>query len=284
MWNAARSLAQLRATINAELTAGSGLVARWGMSEGSGSAVADSIAVAANGTITGSGATRVSGAPFDLAFDTTPPAAPSGLGATAGDGSVELAWDAGTESDLAGYNVYRTTTSPVSAGTPLNASPLASPAYTDPTATNGTTYHYAVTALDGAGNESALSTEASATPVAPPGANGLALGSSGAHVALGDPAKLDLRPVHHRDLVQAQRHRRGQHQWHRRHRQLRAARDPRWPAGRRIERRRQLAARHRRRHRRAGRRLRGHGDRRQPPGPRQHPDHRHRLAPCRRHL
>ncbi len=39
--------------------------------------------------------------------DTTPPAAPSGLPATPGDGKVDLDWDANLASDLAGYNVHR---------------------------------------------------------------------------------------------------------------------------------------------------------------------------------
>ena len=37
-------------------------------------------------------------------------------------------------------------------------------AYTDGSVSNGTTYYYVVTALDSSGNESANSTEASATP------------------------------------------------------------------------------------------------------------------------
>ena len=95
-------------------------------------------------------APRVGGAPFDIVFDTTPPAAPTGLGATAGNGTVSLTWTANGEPDLAGYNVYRSTTTPGRAdGTPLNGGTLlTSPAYTDNTAANGTTYYYVVTAVD----------------------------------------------------------------------------------------------------------------------------------------
>ena len=42
-----------------------------------------------------------------------PPAAPTGLSATRGNGSVSLAWNANTESDLAGYRVFRSTSLPV---------------------------------------------------------------------------------------------------------------------------------------------------------------------------
>ena len=72
-----------------------------------------SIAPTANGTITGSGYARVGGAPFNLVFDPTPPAAPTGLTPTAGNGSVSLTWTANGEPDLSGYNIYRSTTSPV---------------------------------------------------------------------------------------------------------------------------------------------------------------------------
>jgi PKD repeat protein len=97
--------------------------------------------------------------------DTTPPAAPAGLAATAGDGSVSLDWANNAEPDLAGYSVYRAT----SAGGPytrLTATPLAPSAYTDTAVTNGTTYYYVATASDGSGNESLFSTEDSATPQA----------------------------------------------------------------------------------------------------------------------
>ncbi len=194
VWSGARNLNQIRSTINDELTSGTNLVARWAFSEPSGSLVADSIATAANGTISGAGSSRVAGAPFNIPVDTTPPAPPIGLAATPGDSSVSLAWAANVESDLAGYNVYRSTTAPVVLTGPLNGATLvASPAYTDTTAVNGTTYHYVVTAVDDLANESAGSGDAEATPVGPPEQpTGLDLGAGGSYVTFGDPAKLDL--------------------------------------------------------------------------------------------
>lgn len=99
--------------------------------------------------------------------DVTPPAAPSGLQATAGDGVVSLDWSDNGESDLAGYHVYRSTTSG-SGYTRVSAALLTSSAYSDASVSNGTTYYYVVSAEDTTGNESGPSAEASATPTAAP--------------------------------------------------------------------------------------------------------------------
>jgi fibronectin type 3 domain-containing protein len=87
--------------------------------------------------------------------DTAAPAAPTGLATTAGDAKVTLSWNASSESDLNHYVVYRNGTD---VGHP------ASNAFTDTGLTNGTKYDYQVTAVDNAGNESAKSATASATP------------------------------------------------------------------------------------------------------------------------
>src|SRR6185369_8160558 len=89
-----------------------------------------------------------------------PPAAPTNLQATAGNAQVQLSWNA--SSGATSYNVKRSITS----GGPYTtiASPAAA-AYTDTGATNGTTYFYVVTAVNG-GGESGNSTQVSATPSA----------------------------------------------------------------------------------------------------------------------
>jgi hypothetical protein len=100
------------------------------------------------------------------AVDTTPPAAPAGVAATPGDTQVKLGWTANTEPDLAGYNVYRSTSLPVPLSSPLNGSALLStPAFLDSGLANGTTYWYVVEAVDTSGNK-AQAAAVSATPQA----------------------------------------------------------------------------------------------------------------------
>ena len=98
-----------------------------------------------------------------IAPDTDPPAAPSGLVATAGDGFVNLDWADNGEDDLAGYSVFRSTTS--GSGYVSIISGQATSDYVDDTVTNGTTYYYVVTATDTSSNESGYSNEDSATPL-----------------------------------------------------------------------------------------------------------------------
>lgn len=86
--------------------------------------------------------------------DTFPPAVPQALAAVVGTQSVELVWDQSTESDLAGYRVYR------DAGSGQFERVGEShdrPSFSDKTVEKGKRYRYAVTAYDNAGNESGLS-------------------------------------------------------------------------------------------------------------------------------
>ena len=75
------------------------------------------------------------------AVDTIPPAAPTGLTATGGNKLVNLTWTANGESDLAGYNLYRSTTlgGPY---TKVNTPLITGISYTDSNLTNGTPYYY----------------------------------------------------------------------------------------------------------------------------------------------
>ncbi len=89
----------------------------------------------------------------------TGPAAPTGLTATAGNGSVSLNWTA--VSGAASYNVYR---SPVQGGGYVPVGNAPGTTYTDSTTVNGTHYYYVVRAVDALGNEGGNSNEAAATP------------------------------------------------------------------------------------------------------------------------
>jgi hypothetical protein len=95
--------------------------------------------------------------------DTTPPAPPTGLGATAGNASVALAWNANTEPDLAGYRVYRSTSSG-GGYSDIGGGLISGTSFDDTGLTNGTTYYYVVRAQDTSGNVSGDSNEANATP------------------------------------------------------------------------------------------------------------------------
>jgi hypothetical protein len=79
-----------------------------------------------------------------------------------------LSWAASTASNLAGYNVYRTTASSGTGYSKLNTALLPSPTFTDGTSQPGVTYYYAVTAVDTSGNESTYSTPPAPAPIPTP--------------------------------------------------------------------------------------------------------------------
>ncbi len=99
-----------------------------------------------------------------VAHDVFPPAHPSGLQAVfSGPGQkpfIDLVWTPNTESDLAGYNVYRH-----EQGNPLklNSELVKAPAFRDDGVLPGHTYSYSISAVDLRGNESRQSEEASET-------------------------------------------------------------------------------------------------------------------------
>ncbi|MDQ3259012.1 MAG: fibronectin type III domain-containing protein, partial [Acidobacteriota bacterium] len=107
-----------------------------------------------------------------------PPAAPTGLTATAGNAQVSLTWTA--SAGATSYNVKRATT----AGGPYASivTGVTTTGYTNTGLVNGTTYYYVVSAVN-ANGESANSSEASAT-TAPAVPTGLTAAAGNAQVRL----------------------------------------------------------------------------------------------------
>ena len=169
IWSGARSAADIRRDLGRAVPADSPhLIAAWSMDEGAGSTLTDGSTSRLDATLVGDPDWIDSPIP-----DETVPGAPTSLIAVGDVGAIALAWATVGASDLAGYNVYRSTTSPVVAdGEPLNGPiPLGAAAYVDDAVMAGMAYHYAVTAVDRYANESGPSGNASATPVTDPGAS-----------------------------------------------------------------------------------------------------------------
>ena len=95
-------------------------------------------------------------------YDNTPPLPPTGIQVVNGDNRVDLSWIQNRENDLAGYNIYYSTSYDgkyTLIGTSINNY------FQDYGAINGVLNYYAVTAFDVSGNESELSKDvAYATP------------------------------------------------------------------------------------------------------------------------
>ncbi len=100
-----------------------------------------------------------------VAHDVFPPAVPTGVQAVfSGTGQqsfIDVIWNANTESDLGGYNIYRheVGAEPVK----INGELAKTPAFRDTGVAAGKTYLYSVTAVDVRGNESGHSEETSET-------------------------------------------------------------------------------------------------------------------------
>jgi len=93
-----------------------------------------------------------------------PPAAPTGVAATAGDGSASIVWS--TVAGATSYNIYYSTTAGVTKVSENILRGVSSP-HIVTGLTNGTTYYFVVTAVNTA-DEGPVSSEVSATPTPPP--------------------------------------------------------------------------------------------------------------------
>ncbi len=116
----------------------------------------------------------------DLFKPASPPPAPSGVSATAGNAQVTLSWSA--VSGATSYNVKRAT---ATGGPYATVAAVTTTTYTDTGLTNGTTYYYVVSAVNAAG-ESPNSTEVNATPEPslPPAPTNLSATGGNAQVTL----------------------------------------------------------------------------------------------------
>jgi len=90
--------------------------------------------------------------------DITPPNPPQNLNGKLSKAGVVLAWKRNRELDIAGYNVYRSTT-PGSGYQRINYSLISVPKYIDKEIVKGNTYYYVVTAVNTAGGESGYSNQ-----------------------------------------------------------------------------------------------------------------------------
>lgn len=99
--------------------------------------------------------------------DVFPPSTPTGLVAVpvpaehGNPAHIDLSWNISAETDVAGYNVYRTEQENTGSAR-LNSQPLPTPAFSDMTAVAGQRYVYRITAVDRSANESERSTAVSA--------------------------------------------------------------------------------------------------------------------------
>ncbi len=113
----------------------------------------------------GSGTATVNMGAYEVVGpDRTPLTAPDTLAITAFTDSLRVGWSAIAGGDLAKYRIYRDTASIDSVAGPSSVTPLDSvgagtTVYTDTTVSPDTTYHYRITAVDDAGNESSFSPE-----------------------------------------------------------------------------------------------------------------------------
>ncbi|MCC6652381.1 MAG: fibronectin type III domain-containing protein [Candidatus Eisenbacteria bacterium] len=188
VWSTARTLAELQGAANTPIPgASAGLVARYGMNEGTGASVASSAGLTLTGTISGANWSWSTGAPFDLDF--TSPAAPSALSASGSTStSIALTWTDGSTNETS-FEIERSTTGSGGPFTPRGTVGANVTTYDDTGLTPNTPYCYRVRAVNGTGASAYTPTACATTPLTSHYALDL---TSSTYVGFGDPAALDL--------------------------------------------------------------------------------------------
>jgi hypothetical protein len=126
-----------------------------------------SASASASGSASATGPATASPSGGATATATGTPGAPGGLTATPGNGEVGLSWTPPASVGGAppvSYHVYQGTSPGFTLGTPVTRTSDTHATVTG--LTNGTTYYFVVTAVDGSGTVSGTSGEASAQPLA----------------------------------------------------------------------------------------------------------------------
>ena len=109
VWGVAHTQCEVIASMDLEVSSGTGLLGRWGLNEGLGLSAGNSVGGSPNGTLV-NGPPWVPGAPFDLPAPVVPaPNAPSALAASAPDAyQVQLTWTDNATSET-GFEIERST-------------------------------------------------------------------------------------------------------------------------------------------------------------------------------
>ena len=191
IWNYARTVAEIQSAINSQSTTPqTGLVARWGLNEGVGTAVTGSAGTTVDGTITNTGYSWVAGGPFDVSIPIAPPAAPSALNATGiSQTQINLGWTDNSDNEAL-FEIERSTSG---SGGPFVSLVSVSPnavTYNNQSLTQSTEYCYRVRATNGAGSSS-FTNVACTTTLAEPN-NALDFGTGTAYVTFGNTSTLGL--------------------------------------------------------------------------------------------
>jgi hypothetical protein len=126
--------------------------------------------------------------------DLEAPGNPARLSGRAGDGRIFLYWDPNLESDLEGYNLYRSRRPEGPYANRINAEPIDALEYLDAGADNDVTFTYAITAVDHSGNESGFSNVVTLRPLpglGDPSSDGNGEDCTVSEGSLGDPTCAD---------------------------------------------------------------------------------------------